>query len=97
MITPRLRDEVFERQHGLCLLCSRGATQLHHMVPRSQLPGKRLEGLRDSIGNLVALCDVCHTDKVEAHDKTVEIMGIMRHRYGYDYSETAFRPWACEL
>lgn len=47
---------VYDLQDGKCLMCRRGITQYHHIVPRSRNGS-------NTIGNIAGLCDTCH-DKV---------------------------------
>lgn len=39
-----------------CLLCGKKASEIHHIIPRSQTFGSD----RDNIENLAALCNDCH-------------------------------------
>lgn len=49
----RMRKVVYERDNGLCVLCGAQATEVHHIVFRSQLG-------TNSINNLACLCRACH-------------------------------------
>ena len=87
-----VREQVIERD-GLCFLCYRAGSQIHHVVPRSLIFGP----LRDDIRNQIVLCQACHTDAREAHDEIVRILGMLHDRYGYEYPEPQFRQWAAEM
>ena len=48
------RKAVYAREGYACALCERpGAIHVHHAVPRSR-------GGTNDLGNLIALCPVCH-------------------------------------
>ncbi|MGZ4170561.1 MAG: HNH endonuclease [Solirubrobacteraceae bacterium] len=49
----RLRQKVLVRADGRCERCGGVATDAHHVVAR-------VDGGRDSLANLVALCSDCH-------------------------------------
>jgi len=48
-----LRHLTFERDSYSCILCDKAASEVHHVVPRSQ-------GGRDTMHNLVSVCRVHH-------------------------------------
>ena len=50
-----LRHYIFERDSYTCVLCENGATDLHHVTPRSL-------GGENRAGNLVSLCRKCHNE-----------------------------------
>lgn len=52
-ISRNLRHIVFERDSYTCVLCERGATDAHHVIPRSR-------GGRNVPHNLVSLCRPHH-------------------------------------
>jgi len=53
-IPTAIRREVYKREGYACALCERAdAIHVHHVRPRS------LGGTND-LGNLIALCPVCH-------------------------------------
>ena len=52
-VSKWLRHSVFERDSYTCIFCDMAATDVHHVVPRSQ-------GGRNVIFNLVSLCRRCH-------------------------------------
>lgn len=60
-----LRNLVFERDSYTCILCSRAASDLHHVISRSQ-------GGRDHPHNLVSVCRfhhlILHGNVVIAYD-----------------------------
>ncbi len=47
------RKLAYERDKGLCVLCSSPATEVHHIIFRSH-------GGTHELNNLVCLCRVCH-------------------------------------
>lgn len=89
-------EKVLERDRHICQVCFAGNVEIHHIVPRSQF-GKATRHLRDAEKNLVCLCKRCHVDAIEAHDRIVGLLRLMRDRYGYEYPEEKFRPWASEI
>ena len=81
-------EEVIERDQGACVSCGRAGACIHHVVPRSMLPGKRkLE--RDQLKNLEVLCVCCH---LQAHTKEARARDLtrLRDQYGYRYNT---QPW----
>ena len=94
MYTLTTRELVIERDGGLCILCYHAGAEVHHVVPRS-LWGKNKA--RDSAKNLCVLCKDCHTDTRQGHDEIVRLLGLLHDRYGYDYWEPIYRPWAAEM
>ena len=56
----KLKEEVFERDQ-CCVLCGKSATDLHHVIFRSQMGD-------DSMENCVALCHDCHKNKPHGDD-----------------------------
>ena len=87
---------IHEREHGLCFVCFRQGTQVHHIVAKSQF-GKKERALQEHEKNKCLLCDACHDDYANSHDNVVRLMGLMHDFYGYDYMEPKFRPWAAEM
>lgn len=81
-------QEVVERDEGACVDCGKAGGLLHHVVPKSMLPGKRKKE-RDQPRNLVVLCVLC--DKM-AHTKAARKrhLTLLREQWGYDYSR---QPW----
>jgi 5-methylcytosine-specific restriction endonuclease McrA len=52
-VSKWLRQLVHERDSYTCVFCEQGATDVHHVTPRSR-------GGRNRPGNLVSLCRQCH-------------------------------------
>ncbi len=53
MTAVKVRTNVYERDRFRCRGCAKQATEIHHMIFRSQ-------GGTDDSSNLVALCQSCH-------------------------------------
>lgn len=51
----RVKERVYERDNGECIICHDRATDAHHVIFRSQL-GK------DDVNNVVCLCRKHHLD-----------------------------------
>lgn len=79
---------VVERDEGACVDCKKAGGLLHHVAPKSMLPGKRKKE-RDQPKNLVVLCVLC--DKM-AHTKAARKrhLTLLREKHGYPYKE---QPW----
>lgn len=43
----------------LCEVCTKPATDIHHIIPRSKFGSKR-KAEQDNISNIMALCRQCH-------------------------------------
>jgi 5-methylcytosine-specific restriction endonuclease McrA len=61
---PAVRRKVLDRDRGRCQLCAARATQVDHIVPRS-------EGGSDQPANLRSLCDYCHRVVTARHARAV--------------------------
>lgn len=84
-----LRRMVIERDKGACVDCGKAGGLLHHVVPKSMLPGKR-KPERDQPKNLVVLCKPCDR---WAHTKAARRRHLtyLREKHGYPYDE---QPWS---
>lgn len=76
MIWEDARDGAMTRSGGQCegrimLVCSMGAAQVHHVIPRGR------GGTHDLI-NLVALCEPCHS-WVHANPVAATQRGLLGH------------------
>ena len=72
-VYPQRREEVWERGNGMCEFCHMAAMgSVHHIEGRLGPDPHRL-------GNLIGLCERCHT---RAHGNPVWALevGLMRHR-----------------
>lgn len=58
-------EAVIERDGGLCRVCGRPASEVHHLRPRSL-------GVNHDPSNLVCLCAWCHRD---VHAKKLVLSG----------------------
>lgn len=79
---------VVERDDGACIDCKKAGGLLHHVAPKSMLPGKR-KPERDQPKNLVVLCVLCDR---WAHTKAARKRHLtyLRSNWGYPYNE---QPW----
>ncbi len=80
---------VYERDRGRCVVCGKKAQDIHEIVPRSALPGKRNEGLLFSPRNRCLLCRNCH-EKVHTVWGRVMLLGLLKLKYGYKYDDQPF-------
>ena len=83
-----IHDEIVERDGEACVDCGKAGGLVHHVAPKSMLPGKR-KPERDQPKNLVVLCVLC--DKM-AHTKAARKrhLTLLREKHGYPYDE---QPW----
>ncbi len=58
----KLRRAVFDRDDGLCIICRRPASDVHHVIFRSA-------GGADSLENCVSLCRDCHAQYAHGSDE----------------------------
>ena len=80
----QVAQRIVDRDHG-CLLCGRWEPlQCHHIVPRSMLPGKRLEAVLWDERNLCMLCPECH-ESVATVQGRAQCIARMAALYGYFY------------
>ena len=85
---PIVRREVIERDKGACVDCKHAADHIHHVIPRSMLPGRLIEK-RDHPRNLACLCWRCHS-KAATKEARARHLRYLRERWGYEYSDM---PW----
>lgn len=71
VLYARTRKWAYERDNGQCVLCGAPASEVHHIVFRSQM------GL-SNLNNLACLCRDCH-NKAHGVDAK-EIRGILQER-----------------
>ena len=86
----RIIEAVRERDGDTCIICGQWAEAVHHVVPRSQLPGPRLEGLLWDMRNVCLLCVEHHDDNRHTVQGIRECLAAMSEKYGYDYEDM---PW----
>ena len=71
VLYARTRKWAYERDNGQCVLCGAPASEVHHIVFRSQM------GL-SNLNNLACLCRDCHT---KAHGSDAkQIREILKER-----------------
>ena len=83
-----LRRRVIARDGGRCIRCGKAGDAVHHVLPRSQLCGQKLNGKLWSVENMCVLCQECHG---KAAGLRGELLSILKARHGYGYAE---EPWA---
>lgn len=71
VLYARTRKWAYERDNGQCVLCGAPASEVHHIVFRSQM------GL-SNLNNLACLCRDCH-NKAHGID-AIEIREILQER-----------------
>lgn len=76
--SQKVRQEIYERDNGLCQECGRPGTEIHHCVFRSQ-------GGRGVFTNGVLLCSDCHRKVHQLRELAEKWRNIMEERYGPDY------------
>lgn len=75
------RQTAIERDGGMCVMCGRVATCIHHLSPRSHFGKKGHERLW-ALDNLICLCSECHDDTAhtrEAREKMRERLKELRY------------------
>ena len=72
VIYARTRKWAYERDKGLCVLCGAMASEVHHIVFRSQM------GL-SNLKNLACLCRDCHNKAHGEHAKEIREILIERN------------------
>lgn len=64
LLYARTRKWAYERDNGCCVICGARATEVHHIVFRSQM------GL-SNLSNLACLCAECHRNAHGVHAKEI--------------------------
>ena len=72
VLYARTRKWAYERDNGQCVLCGAPASEVHHIVFRSQM------GL-SNLKNLVCLCRDCHNKEHGEHAKEIRKILIERN------------------
>jgi 5-methylcytosine-specific restriction endonuclease McrA len=78
----RQKARVRVRDNGLCVNCGKQASDVHHIVSRNLLRGKRTIGILWAMYNLCLLCDDCHT-KGNTRPMRNHLLHVMADKYGY--------------
>lgn len=61
-----LRQEIRQRDRGICMFCGAPGVEVHHVVPRGKGGDKRC----NNPANLILVCRLCH-DMLEKRNKDV--------------------------
>lgn len=69
----KTRIQCIERDNGLCVLCGGRATDVHHIVFRSQMGLSNLE-------NLACLCRECHQQAHGVNAKKIRALLLERNK-----------------
>lgn len=72
VLYARTRKWAYERDNGQCVLCGAPASEVHHIVFRSQM------GL-SNLKNLACLCRDCHNEAHGEHAKEIREVLIERN------------------
>ena len=83
-ISQKVKQKVYERDEGLCVICGRPGLPEAHYIPRSQ-GGLGIEE------NIVTLCRSCHNDYDQGGRVAREVLG----RKIRDYLRKHYDNW-CE-
>lgn len=86
----RIIEAVRERDGESCIICGQWAQAVHHIIPRSQLPGPRLDAILWDVKNVCLLCVEHHDDNRHTGHGIRECIEKMIELYGYDYN---LNPW----
>lgn len=83
--------EVWERDEGLCVECGRVGATVHHILPRSKLPGRRNRETLHSARNMAVVCLWHHGPEAHTRKGRLRLLRIMAEKYGYVYEGW---PWS---
>jgi len=83
-------EAVRERDGDACIICGQWAEAVHHICPRSMLPGPRLDGALWDMRNVCLLCVEHHGDNRHTGQGKRECLARMEELYHYDYGDM---PW----
>lgn len=78
-ISKKVKDRVFERDGGMCVLCGRRGLPEAHYIPRSHL-GLGIEE------NIVTLCRECH-DRLDHSPDRKKLLLMVKHYLMSQYDE----------
>lgn len=81
--TKSLREEVFERDGGVCQLCGRFGEQIHHTVPRGRFYYQwyTFTDVNNPI-NLMLVCHKCHDAIHNVPGMVEQVIEIQEERFG---------------
>jgi len=83
------REQVVARDHWRCVVCGSSAHDVHEIIPRSALPGKRNAPVLFSARNRCCLCRKCHS-KVHTVWGRAMLLGLLMLKHGYRYPDEPF-------
>jgi 5-methylcytosine-specific restriction endonuclease McrA len=86
------RLAVTRRDRGRCIICGNLYDDVHEIIPRAALPGRRNYPILFSEKNRCCICRACH-QRVPTVWGRVMLLGIMALKYGYKYNELPFRKY----
>jgi 5-methylcytosine-specific restriction protein A len=75
--TAAVRQQVIERDHGLCARCRFQGNQIHHRRPRGL--GGSTDPMINNVANLIFVCSPCHL-AIELHRERSYAQGwLLKH------------------
>jgi hypothetical protein len=89
----RLKEQVRERDEHQCVVCGKYAFDVHHVLSRNLLRGKRTLPLLWAMFNMCVLCEDCHRNGNTSWMRK-KLLGILAVRFpkyiGYYTTEPEF-------
>ncbi len=76
--STKTRQEILDRDDGLCRVCKGVASQIHHVKFKSG-------GGRGIFTNGLSCCQKCHAEIHNSGNKTKFWQGVFAEMYGLDY------------
>lgn len=74
----KVKQQIYERDNGLCQQCGAPGTEIHHVKFRSQ-------GGRGVVNNGLLLCADCHRKIHQVRKFARKWQEVFEERYGQDY------------
>jgi 5-methylcytosine-specific restriction endonuclease McrA len=92
-VQQETRLAIWRRDGGRCVVCGEHAAEMHEIIPKSALPGVANLPILFSNKNCCCLCKDHHNDHTHTKWARQTLLGLLKMRYGYDYSELPFRRY----
>lgn len=80
---PKVRQQIYDRDNGLCRNCGGLGNQVHHIVYKSQMG-------RGVATNGMLVCSDCHDKMHKDKQLSYQWVKVFREEYGHDFHKDEF-------